>query len=319
MDKKLKLGYNKRMLNSKPLLSSKKIRYKIRKRIKKKIELNQIHPCLAIILVGKNADSKIYVQLKIRIAEKIKIKTQFYSFSANAKKEKIIELIKKLNKNPKIHGILVQLPLPKKFNPDFILQTINVQKDVDGLLKDSPFISPVPQAVWELIKLANQINAVKQSKKKNLKIRLKKEKKLKNKPNKSNKSAVIICKNKFFGESLAEFLSKKQIKSQICLLNSQELKSFKKFSISSQAKTIINADLVIIAIGQPYWLKPKLVKKNCIIIDIGYTRKDKKSFGDVDPMVFQKTPYLSPVPGGVGPLTVIFLLKNTIQACLKTK
>ncbi|MDD4995863.1 MAG: bifunctional 5,10-methylenetetrahydrofolate dehydrogenase/5,10-methenyltetrahydrofolate cyclohydrolase [Patescibacteria group bacterium] len=249
---------------------------KIEKGLKNKIKKCPQKPGLAVILIGKNSGSLIYVKLKQKAAKRLGMKFKLFRFPASIAQKKIIAVIKKINQNKNFHGLIVQMPLPKKFNPDVLVENISPQKDVDGFGPKTKFISPVYQAVLKLI----------QQSKRPLK----------------NKKFVILGKNPVFTYPLKNILEKKKLIVEII-----DLKNFKKNKIK-------NADFLIVALGKPNFLKPFMIKKNAVIIDVGYNRsasgKKGKSVGDVDSQIHLKTHYLSPVPGGIGPLTVIYLLKN---------
>jgi len=258
------------------ILNGKKIAEKIKEDIRKEIKKRNLKPGLAAILVGKEPSSLIYVSLKKKAAKKMGIKFKKFALANKTSNKKIIELIKKINKDKSINGVILQLPLPKHLNSNKLVKNISPLKDVDGFNPATKFISPVYQATLKLIK--------------ETKINLK------------NKKTVILSKNEIFAEPLKKFLEKNQIKTEIIYLK-------KSFSLleKNQIKT---ADLIVIAIGKPKFIKPEMIKKNAVVIDIGYNRIKGKAVGDADEKIRKKTPYLSPVPGGVGPLTVAYLLKN---------
>ena len=174
----------------------------------------------------------------------------------------------------KADGIIVQLPLPKHLNAKKITDTIPPALDVDGFGEDSPFVSPAHQAILVLIK--------------------------KSKAGLKNKKAAILAKTLIFAQPLKKLLEKQKIKTKIFLNPGK--KNFSKF------------DIIISALGKPYFLKPEMIKAKSIIIDVGYSRKKGKAIGDVDPKCQEIAAFISPVPGGVGPLTVIYLLKNVYLA-----
>ena len=242
---------------------------------------------LATILIGNNPASEIYVNIKNKKAKELGINFKKYLLPGSVSQEKIINLINKLNHNKNIHGILVQLPLPKKFNKNSIneiIKKINIKKDVDGFVSKKT-ISPTIQAVIHLIKLS-RIKLI-------------------------NKKAVILANSTEFAEPLKNKLKKKKIKVNIILKN----------KINDYGLQITHYDLIIIALGKKHWLKPKMIKKDSIIIDVGINRlkNSSKIYGDVHPNCFKKSKYISPVPGGVGPLTVAFLFKNLVKLYKNTK
>jgi len=251
------------------ILNGKKIAEQIRKRLKDNIEKYKLIPGLAIILIGKNPSSAIYVKLKQKVSKNIGIKCQTFLFTSKCKQKDILSLIKKLNNNPKIHGIIIQMPVPKRLNPNLLVNSILPSKDVDGFQEESKFKSPTHQAIIKLIKASKQ----------NLK----------------NKKALILSKNPIFSNPLKNLLEKK------LMLNCWGSYPF---------NNIFKADIIISALGEPNIIKPRMIKKNAIVIDVGYSRIKDKVWGDVDHKVKEKNIFLSPVPGGVGPLTVAYLLKN---------
>ena len=252
------------------LLKGKKIAGKIKIGLKTAIKKAKINPELAVILVGKNSASLIYVKLKEKLAREVGIGFKKFILPSKTSQKNIINLIKKLNKKKSINGIIVQLPLPTHLNTNKIIGAIDVKKDVDGFVKNSIFVSPTHQAILKLLSSTKQ----------NLK----------------NKKALIIANSLDFASPLANILKRKKIIPEIL--------------IKPKKNEIKKTDIVIIAIGKPKYLKQSMVKKNSIIIDAGYNYIKGKSIGDVDIKVGKKIKFLSPVPGGVGPLTVIYLLKN---------
>jgi len=263
------------------LLEGKKIADKILKNIQKKIKSENLNPGLAVVLIGKNEASEVYVNLKKKASEKIGIKFFLYKLSEDAEENKIIEKIKVLNKDKKISGIIVQLPLPKRLNTQKIIDAINPEKDVDGFHPENKILQPVfPGAILEMIK----------SSRTNLK----------------NKKAIIVSNSKKFGETMKSVLGKNKIQSDY-ILN----KDIKK-TVSDRY------DILISAVGKPNLIKGEMIKKGAIVIDGGITKKSKKVLGDVDLESIEKyASFLSPVPGGVGPVTIACLLKNVYLASKK--
>jgi len=185
---------------------------------------------------------------------------------------------------------MIQMPLDKKFNTQKIISAIDTKKDVDGLLfrnqntdnSQQDFIPPTIQSILYLIKLSRQSLV--------------------------GKKAVIFCNSLEFGESLSDLL-KKKFKLKKIIIN---LDAMNRVSIVS------NCDLIISIRGKKHWLKSSVIKKNTVIIDVGISKdKNNKTCGDVHPDCFKKSKYISPVPGGVGPLTVVFLFKNLLNLTKK--
>lgn len=262
------------------ILGGKKLSKQILLNIKTNIEKYKLSPGLAVILIGKNPSSLMYIKLKQRAAKKIGINFKKFALSSKTSQKRVLNLIEKLNKNKKIQGIIIQMPLAKHLNPELIIKAISLKKDVDGFRPQSKFISPTHQGIIKLLKAS----------KKSLK----------------NKKGLILSKNPVFTQPLEKLLKKQGIKTKILYPKKQ-----------APVKEIKKTDILIVALGKPKFIKPQMVKKNLIIIDVGYNRVKGQAIGDVDPKIKQKTSYLSPVPGGLGPLTVAYLLRNVYLAAKK--
>ncbi|MFC1615461.1 bifunctional 5,10-methylenetetrahydrofolate dehydrogenase/5,10-methenyltetrahydrofolate cyclohydrolase [Patescibacteria group bacterium] len=248
-------------------------------------------PGLAIIRVGEDPASILYVRNKKKACEKIGINFHEYCFCDDTEEKDILIAISFLNDDPDISGIIVQLPLPKELNADKIIQAINPLKDVDGfnydniqklegaiVLKnlDGVIFPPTLMAVMTLLSEVEEDLA--------------------------GKKAIIVSKNNFFASPLISLLKFKDIDSEIISPDDKDLRNKLKKS-----------DIVIIAIGAPDFLKPNMIKEGTVIIDVGTTLKNGKILGDADVGCAKKASYISPVPGGVGPLTVAYLLKNVVE------
>lgn len=258
--------------------NGKKEAEKTLKELKKKIKKEKLRPRLAIFLVGENPNSKLYIKLKKRAASEINIKVAEYKFKENTKAGDIIKKIASLNKDRETSGILVQLPLPKRFNADKIIKTISLKKDVDGFQKNSYFPPVLPQAILIALKEATK--------------------------NFKNKKNIALVNSNIFGKELKQFLRKERININY-YLNKNKVKSKLK-----------SADVIITASGFPGLIRGDSIKKGVILIDAGITRYfNGKVAGDVDKKsVEKKAAFLTPVPGGIGPLTVALLLKNVYNA-----
>jgi methylenetetrahydrofolate dehydrogenase (NADP+)/methenyltetrahydrofolate cyclohydrolase len=250
---------------------------------------NGIYPCLSTILVGDDPASTIYVRNKHRACAEVGIETKDNKISSSIKEKELIELIKSLNDDPSVHGILMQLPLPAQINQFNVINAINPQKDVDGLtyynagllLNKRPlFIPCTPLGVMELLKYYN--------------IELK------------GKDVVIVNRSILVGKPIALLLLDKDATVMICHSHTK--------NINEKVK---NADIVITAVGNRklFTLREESVKDGAVVIDIGITRENGKIKGDVDfENVSKKASWITPVPGGVGPMTIAMLLKNTVIA-----
>jgi methylenetetrahydrofolate dehydrogenase (NADP+) / methenyltetrahydrofolate cyclohydrolase len=268
------------------LLKGRKIADAILKKIKAEIRKSSLRPSLAVILVGNDQASELYVSLKQKAAEKIGINFQLLRFSAKAKEAEIIQKIKGLNADEKTSGIIVQLPLPKNLNTQKIINAIDPRKDADGFsTKKTSRLQPVfPQAIMEIL-ISSRVKL-------------------------SGKKAIVITNSKIFGETMAAALKNKKIKAEYFLFKNLE----------NNLNFIKKVEIIVSAVGKPGFINDKMIKKGVIIIDGGITKKGKKVLGDVDfDSVKNKTSFLTPVPGGVGPVTIACLLKNTFLAAKKSR
>ncbi len=249
---------------------------KIAERVKDEIALevfgfNDKRPGLAIILVGEREDSKLYVSLKEKEAKKLGIDTHLYKFGADCLEKDIIETIDFLNNDKAVDGILIQLPLPAKFNTDKIINRLNPKKDVDGFHPHKPdyIKSPVLASVEACL---DEIGAKGEG-----------------------QLACFLYKAEVFGRAIEDMLKARDYK----MVGKEKIKE---------------ADLIISALGQPESITEEMLKPGVILIDIGISRVGAKVKGDVKLSSAQKkASYLTPVPGGVGPMTIAFLFKNVLE------
>ena len=283
------------------ILDGKKLSKQILLNIKTNIRKHKLSPGLGVILIGKNPGSLVYVKLKQNVAKKIGINFKKFALRQNISQKKVLELINKLNKDKKVHGIVVQVPTPKQLHTPTLLKAVSTEKDVDGFQDKSKFIPPIHQGILKLLKQAKIFE--KQHSHGRIRIsRAKGERVL----FACNKKALILGKNPFFVKGLESLLKKQGLKPKtIYIKDKLPLKEIKK------------SDVLITVLGKPHIIKPAMIKKNAIVIDVGYSRVNGKSCGDVSPLVKNKTLYVSPVPGGIGPLTVAYLLKNVYLSAKK--
>ncbi len=276
------IKYNKKFIYGTKYLN--KIKNKIKKKILKLKKIKKKIPLIIIINIGNNKSSKIYIKNKIKTFKYIGIKYKIYNFKKDIKENKLIKKIKKFNYNKNIDCILIQLPLPKNLNTNKIINTINPYKDVDGLhyynlgklSQGNPYITPcTSKAIIKLLNIYN-INIV-------------------------GINILIIGKSNLVGKPINMVLINKGC--TVTIINSRT-KNIKKY--------IKNADIIISAIGKYNILPIKSVKKNSIIIDVGINiNKNYKIQGDINyKLILNKIKYISPVPGGVGPMTIAYLIKN---------
>lgn len=247
-----------------------------------------IEPCLAVIIVEGDAASRVYVNNKKRACETCGIKSLEYSLKSDVSEKELLSLIDKLNRDGSVHGILCQLPLPKHIDEKKVIEAISPKKDVDGFsavnvgkiwLGDYEFSPCTPMGVIELLNYYN--------------IDL------------EGKNCVIVGRSNIVGKPMAALLLEKNATVTICHSKTKDISSFTK-----------NADVVIAAVGKTGFITGDMVKDGAVIIDVGINRNaDGKLCGDVDfDSVKDKTSYITPVPGGCGPMTIAVLMKNTISA-----
>lgn len=246
-------------------------------------------PDLAIILVNGREDSRIYVNLKEKEAQKAGIDTHLYKCEAGISTEEVVEMIKYLNDDPKIDGIFVQLPLPEDLDTDKIIGSIDFYKDVDGFHPqsleqlqeaedvDSLVLPPAFQAIEESLKEVDI--------------------------DPSGKKVCVVANADIFKDNLSLFLEKQGAEVMASGPENDNLKDKTR-----------QADIIITAVGRPGYLTGDMIKKDSALIDMGVTKEEDKVRGDVDKeSVKDKASYLTPVPGGLGPITVAATLKNTLE------
>lgn len=258
-------------------------------------------PHLAAILVGTNGASETYVAAKVKACEEVGFKSTLIRFDAEISENKLLEAIDELNNNPDIDGILVQLPLPKQISDEKVISAIDIDKDVDGfhpenvgkLLQGLPtFVSATPHGIMLLLK--------------HYKIETK------------GKHAVVIGRSNIVGRPLSVLLSSNTNPGNctvtLCHSQTHNIKDF-----------CLQADIIVAALGRPEFITADMVKEGAVVIDVGITRTEdatKKSGyklkGDVAfDTVAPKCSWITPVPGGVGPMTIAALMKNTYRACMQ--
>jgi len=277
------------------IFNGKKAADEILSELKEKILQERIKPRFAVISVGDNPASRLFIKNKKRAAKRIGVGISHYKFKETAKEAEVIKKIEKLNQDFRVNGIIVQLPLPKKFNQEKITERINLEKDVDGfcganraLLEkgEKPyFYSPFPLSVLVALK-----SAVKNFK---------------------GKRILAVVNSKIFGQALKSFLKLKNIEIDFILK--------KKLHFLDLKAKLKSADVIITACGCPKQLKREMIKEGAVLIDGGITLLfNGKVAGDADrESVEKKASFLTPVPGGIGPLTVAMLLKNVYLAAKK--
>lgn len=248
-------------------------------------------PGLAVIIVGDDQASKVYVNSKIRACEKIGIKSVEVCLPENISEEKVLNKIEELNNDKEINGILVQLPLPKHISEKKVTEKISITKDVDGFKPenlgkimmgdDSGFTPCTPQGIMYLIEQT--------------KVEL------------YGMTACVLGRSNIVGKPISSLLINKGATVVTCNSRTKNLEDIIK-----------NSDIVVAAIGQAKFVKGNMVKDGAIVIDVGINRIEGKLVGDVDfENIKEKSSYITPVPGGVGPMTIAMLMKNTVQSFVK--
>lgn len=254
--------------------------------LRKEISMYVQTPILAVITIGDDEASKVYVNNKRKSCEQVGISFMHFDYLSEVKESVVINKIKELNKDVSVNGIIVQLPIPDHFNVDKIINTIDVSKDVDGLTNESKAkrmnnkSSLIPCTTKGILELLDYY-----------------------KINIESKRVVVVGRSELVGTPTYQECLKRNATVTICHSKTIDLGSITK-----------EADILIVATGHKYLIDKNMIKEGCVIIDVGISRDNGKLYGDVNPNVSDKCSYLTPVPGGVGPMTVVMLLKNTFIA-----
>ncbi len=268
-----------------------KLSEKIQLELKERVDIlkkQNIKPQITVIRVGRNPASIIYIKYKRAACEKIGIKFNEIILNENIEEKELIQVIEEQNKNNAIHGILVQFPLPDHIDQIKIMNAIKPEKDVDGLNEknNQKLIQGkgvlVPCTPKGIMRIFTEYNI-------NLK----------------NKEVVVIGRSKIVGAPMATMLRNAGANVIVCHTETKDIPSETR-----------RADIVIVAAGSPLLLKEDMVKEGVVVVDVGITRIDNKIIGDVDyKKIKDKSKYITPNPGGVGPMTITMLLSNLILAC----
>lgn len=272
------------------IISGKELSAQIREELKIKtaeLKENGKNPGLAVILVGEDPASQIYVRNKEKACEEVGIYSEVYRMPENTSQDELMSMIDRLNADAKIHGILVQLPLPKHLDEQEVLRRINPEKDVDGFHVMSAgalftgldgFVACTPKGIIRLIQSTGVEIA--------------------------GKNAVVVGRSNIVGKPVAMLLLNENATVTICHSKTKNL-----------ADVCREADILVAAIGRPEMITGEYVKEGAIVIDVGTSRVDGKLKGDVKfDEAAEKAAYITPVPGGVGPMTITMLMDNTVEA-----
>ena len=281
------------------LISGKVIGASINEELRKEVDqlkTNGIEPCLAVVLVGEDPASEVYVRNKKRTCGEIGIRSIGHDLPASTTQEELEKLIQSLNDDPAVHGILCQFPLPEKLDETRVILTISPDKDVDGLhplnagliaMGQPKFISCTPYGVLQMLK-RSRIST-------------------------SGKNAVVLGRSNLVGRPIATLLSSKGWDATVTVCHSRT---------ANLAEVTSEADILVAAIGIPEFVKAEMVKPGAVVIDVGINRiydaskaSGSRMVGDVAfKQAEEKASFITPVPGGVGPMTIAMLMANTVNA-----
>ncbi|MFW6409893.1 MAG: bifunctional methylenetetrahydrofolate dehydrogenase/methenyltetrahydrofolate cyclohydrolase FolD [Halanaerobiales bacterium] len=246
-------------------------------------------PGLSVVLVGNNPASQTYVSMKEKAAKKLGIKSELHEMDEDISQKELLDMVDKLNNDSEVDGILVQLPLPDHINPDRVIEAIDPGKDVDGFHPintgrlfngqddDLRFEPCTPLGIIELIERSTEIDG---------------------------KNAVIVGRSNIVGKPVAHLLLDKNATVTVCHSHTADLK-----------KETLRADILVAAVGYPELITGDMVKEGATVIDVGINRVEGKLIGDVEfDSASKRADHITPVPGGVGPMTIAMLMKNTVKA-----
>ena len=278
------------------LIDGKKIAAELREKLKKEVsELKVKHnkiPGLTVVLIGDMAPSQIYVRMKEKAANEVGLKSEVIRYPETVEEKTILNRIDELNKDESVSGILVQLPLPKHIDKQKVIESILPIKDVDGFHPvnvgnlSSGYDSSIPCTPLGCYLLIKKIE-----------------------PNLNGKKAVVVGRSNLNGKPMTQLLLKENCTVTITHSKTKDLKA-----------ECLEADIIVAAVGMPELVKGNWVKKDAIVIDVGINKTDKGIVGDVAfDEVSKVAKALTPVPGGVGPMTIACLLKNTIECFKKSQ
>lgn len=268
------------------ILDGKKTAEKIVKEIWQRVKTMKIKPGLVFVLVGNNPASKVYIENKDKACKNAGFYTETLKLPETIAESELLRKITQLNNNPKIHGMIVQLPLPKHIDEKLIIDSIWPHKDADGfspmnlgnmLINNNMILPATPKGI----------------------IRLLDEYKIKT----EGKHAVVVGRSNIVGKPVSILLLNKGATVSICHSQTKNLAAMTK-----------QADILVVAAGKPKLIKANMVKKGAVVVDVGINREKGRIIGDVDfDNVKKVASYITPVPGGIGPMTIAMLLENTLE------
>ncbi|HOB09648.1 MAG: bifunctional methylenetetrahydrofolate dehydrogenase/methenyltetrahydrofolate cyclohydrolase FolD [Limnochordia bacterium] len=263
------------------------IRSDLARQIQERIEQGKPRPGLAVVLVGDNPASQLYVKMKQKACLEVGIHSEEHRLPASISQGRLLGLIDQLNSDPRIHGILVQLPLPDGLDEEEVIMRIRPEKDVDGFhpinvgrlaIGADTYVPCTPAGVMKMLDWINYDPA--------------------------GKKAVVVGRSNIVGKPVAQLLLKRNATVTICHSHTKDLMDECR-----------QADILVAAVGRPQMIKADWVKPGAAVIDVGINKIGKKTVGDVDfDNVKEVAGWITPVPGGVGPMTIAMLLANTVRA-----
>ena len=273
------------------IIDGKRVSQTLKEELKEEVSKLKVKPKLVVISVGDNPASKVYVRQKEKCATYVGFEYLHLHYD-EISDDKLVKEIEKLNNDKSVSGMIVQLPLPKGMNEKRIVNTISPEKDVDGLSyinagrllnNEECLASCTPAGIMELLKAYNI--------------------------DPSGKNVVVIGRSILVGKPMVNLMVNANATVTLCHSKTVDIEKITR-----------KADILVVAIGKPNYVTKNMVKRGAIVIDVGINRVDDKLVGDVDYNdVYYKVKLITPVPGGVGPMTVIMLMKNVYKAYLKTR
>lgn len=271
------------------LLDGKFVANKLKQRIKNEVDMLTVKPGLAVISIGNDPASQLYVKLKRKICDELNIHVDEYHFENDVTQEEILDLIDKLNESELIHGILVQTPVPYHLNILEIFNRISPEKDVDGFNPENAgklaqgqeaFVPCTPLGIMHILEEYN-IDI-------------------------EGKNCVVVGRSNIVGRPMAQLLINANGTVTVCHSKTKDIEKITKL-----------ADVLIVAVGKPHFIKAEMIKDGAVVVDVGINRiaGTNKIVGDVDfENAKDKCSFISPVPGGIGPMTIITLMENLLKA-----
>ena len=276
------------------LIDGKQLAQKRREEIKQAVEelkTQGIPPGLAVILVGEDPASQVYVRNKEKACHEVGFYSEVYRLPEDTSQEDLLNLIERLNNDEKIHGLLVQLPVPKHIDEKAVIHAISPKKDVDGFLPENLGSLLIGEPAFEPCTPKGCIDLIKES---GIDI--------------TGKKAVVVGRSNIVGKPVAMMLLRENATVTICHSKTRNLK-----------EELLAADIVVAAIGRANFITGDMIKDGAVVIDVGINRlPDGKMAGDVDRASLEgRDCWLTPVPGGVGPMTITMLMKNTLESATR--